>query len=104
MNSYPIDDINFLHAGLAIFIGYLGYAHYTRYHYSRNVGPLKYIPGPSNELLLSIKLMHARLTGNSANYYKELVAKYVPICHSGILKLTILIRTNFIFDIKDLKL
>lgn len=83
-NYYSIEDLNLIHIGLAVFIGYLGYAYYRIYHYPRHLGPLKSIPGPSNELFASIKFLFARLTGNSANYYKELHAKYGPICHAGI--------------------
>jgi hypothetical protein len=66
-----------------VFIGYVGYLYYKNFHYPRHIGPLKSIPGPSNELLLSIRFMYARITGVPGKFYKDLHAKYGPICHSG---------------------
>jgi hypothetical protein len=85
MFVYPIIDIKLSYALLTIIIGYIGYAYYKNFHYPRHVGPLKLVPGPSNELLLSIRFMYARLTGKPAKFYKELHAKYGPIAHSGII-------------------
>jgi hypothetical protein len=84
MLFYSAEEISIYHILLAAIIGCLGFAYYKNFHYPRHSGPLKSIPGPSNELLLSIKFMYARLTGNSAKFYKDLHAEYGPICHSGI--------------------
>ncbi|KXN74267.1 cytochrome P450 [Conidiobolus coronatus NRRL 28638] len=84
MSSYSIEDLSLLHVGVTVLLGYLGYVYYKNFHYPRHVGPLRSIPGPSNELLLSIRFMYARLTGNPAKFYKDLHAKYGPIVHSGL--------------------
>ncbi|KXN74266.1 cytochrome P450 [Conidiobolus coronatus NRRL 28638] len=84
MLGFLIEGVTLPHILLAIIIGYLGYFYYKNFHYPRHVGPLRSIPGPSNELLLSIRFMYARLTGNPAKFYKDLHAKYGPICHSGL--------------------
>jgi hypothetical protein len=83
MSDFSVRDITLYHVLLAIFIGYISYAYYKNFHYPRHVGPLKSIPGPSNELLLSIRFRYARLTGKPGKFYKELHAKYGPIVHSG---------------------
>jgi hypothetical protein len=85
MPFYSVDGINLYHILVTAIIGYLGYAYYKNFHYPRHIGPLKSIPGPSNELLLTIKFLYARLTGNPTKFYKDLHAKYGSICHSGIL-------------------
>jgi hypothetical protein len=84
MSAFSIEDLSLLHIGATVLLGYLGYAYYVNFHYPRHVSPLKSIPGPSNELWLSIRFMYARLTGSPAKFYKELHDKYGPIVHSGI--------------------
>ncbi|KXN74273.1 cytochrome P450 [Conidiobolus coronatus NRRL 28638] len=83
MSLYSVDCITVYHILLTAVVGYLGFAYYKNFHYPRHIGPLKSIPGPSNELLLTIKFLYARLTGNPAKFYKDLHAEYGPICHSG---------------------
>jgi hypothetical protein len=84
MLGYSTGDITLSHVALAGFIGYLGYSYYINFYYPRHVGPLKSIPGPSNEFWQSIRFMYYRLSGKPREVYKELHAQYGPICHSGI--------------------
>jgi hypothetical protein len=83
MLGFSIDVATLARALLAIAIGYLGYLYYKNFYYLRHVGPLKTVPGPPNELLLTAKFMYARITGVPQKFYKNLHAKYGPICHSG---------------------
>jgi hypothetical protein len=83
MLEFLIKGVTLAHVLLAIFIGYLGYSYYKNLYYPRHVGPLKSIPGPSNELWLTINFIYSKLTGNSTKLLKELHAKYGPICHLG---------------------
>ncbi|KXN65617.1 hypothetical protein CONCODRAFT_12733 [Conidiobolus coronatus NRRL 28638] len=84
MLGFLIEGVTLPRVLLAIIIGYLGYLYYKNFHYPRHVGPLKTIPGPSNELLLTIKFIYARATGVPEKFYKDLHTKYGPICHSGL--------------------
>jgi hypothetical protein len=83
MLGYSTGDITLSHVALAGFICYLGYSYYINFYYPRHVGPLKSIPGPSNELWLTINFVYSKLTGNSVTLFKEIHAKYGPICHLG---------------------